>query len=379
MKEKYFMLALSTISGLGSVRMNKLIRFFGDARSIWNADENDLRKVSGIGSLAKKIVKQRLNINIKKLVEVLKEKDINYITLNDEKYPENLKNIYDPPPVLFYKGVLNFDYPAVSIIGSRRSTTYGRKTAERLAYELSERGITIISGMARGIDTQAHLGALKAKGRTFAVLGSGLDVIYPPENKELFQEIQENGLVLSEYPPGVDPLPGNFPQRNRIISGLSRGILVIEAARRSGSLITANLALEQGRELFALPGNINRPQSQGTNKLIRDGAVMVTSVDDIVEELYLYKNSETNKTANKTGNDKKLKTHYPELSVKEQKIINLFQNETELTIEQIIDLSNEKAGKINTILLKLELKGIISRSAGKKYSFLGLQSLLKPL
>lgn len=373
------MLALSTISGLGSVRMNKLIRFFGDARSIWNADENDLRKVSGIGSLAKKIVKQRLNINIKKLVEVLKEKDINYITLNDEKYPENLKNIYDPPPVLFYKGVLNFDYPAVSIIGSRRSTTYGRKTAERLAYELSERGITIISGMARGIDTQAHLGALKAKGRTFAVLGSGLDVIYPPENKELFQEIQENGLVLSEYPPGVDPLPGNFPQRNRIISGLSRGILVIEAARRSGSLITANLALEQGRELFALPGNINRPQSQGTNKLIRDGAVMVTSVDDIVEELYLYKNSETNKTANKTGNDKKLKTHYPELSVKEQKIINLFQNETELTIEQIIDLSNEKAGKINTILLKLELKGIISRSAGKKYSFLGLQSLLKPL
>ncbi|MFP4017525.1 MAG: DNA-processing protein DprA, partial [Halanaerobiales bacterium] len=273
-------------------------------------------------------------------------------------------------------------FPAVSIIGSRRCTTYGKKTAEKIAYQLANRGITVISGMARGIDTRAHIGALKAKGRTIAVLGSGLDIVYPSENKDLFEEIQKNATVISEYPPGVEPLAGNFPQRNRIISGLSLGVLVIEAASRSGSLITANLALEQGREVFAIPGNIDRPQSRGTNDLIKKGAKMVTGVEDILEELYLYKDSDQ-RDSNSVGGDivpaDKERLIYPQLNDEERDILELFQNEVDLTIERLIQLTDKSPSKLNTILLKLELKGIISRGAGKKYSFMGLQSLLKPL
>lgn len=379
MKEKYCWLALSTISGLGSVRMNKLINYFSDAYSIWHASEAQLKKVNGIGSVAQKIAKQRGKFDIDRLLNSLNKNKIEYITLFDKKYPDYLKNIYDPPPVLFYKGVLNFDFPAISIIGSRRCTTYGRKIAEKMAYRLANRGITVISGMARGIDTCGHIGALKAKGRTIAVLGSGLDIVYPPENRDLFEQIQKNGVVMSEYPPGVKPLSGNFPQRNRIISGLSIGVLVVEAASRSGSLITANLALEQGREVFAIPGNIDRPQSKGTNNLILNGAKMVTKVEDIIEEIYLYKSSnENNNNDNKDGK-KELKLHYPELNIEEKEVLKLFQKEIDLSIDQLIQLTDKSPASINTILLKLELKGIISRGAGKKYSFMGLQSLLKPI
>lgn len=377
MKEKHCWLALSTISGLGSVRLNKLIRHFSNATNIWNAKENELKKVNGIGSITKKIINQRENFNLDNLLNKLHKSNIKYITLVEDKYPENLKNIYDPPPVLFYKGELNFDFPAISIIGSRRCTTYGKKTAEKMAYRLAERGITVISGMARGIDTRGHIGALKARGRTIAVLGSGLDVIYPPENKDVFEQIQSNGMVISEYPPGVEPLPGNFPQRNRIISGLSRGVLVVEAAARSGSLITANLALEQGRDVFAIPGNIDRPQSKGTNDLIKKGAKIVTKVEDIIEELYLYKS--LNEDIDDSKNKKKFKANYPQLNDDEREIMELFQKEINLSVEQLIRHTGKGAASINVILLKLELKGIISRDAGKKYSFLGLQSLLKPL
>ncbi|MFP4660991.1 MAG: DNA-processing protein DprA [Halanaerobiales bacterium] len=391
LKEEYYWLGLSTISGLGSVRINKLLSHFSSVSRIWQANEGELKQVSGIGKLAKKIVEQREGFDIDKLLNQLSKDNINYITVLDEEYPEKLKNIYDPPPVLFYKGELNFAFPAVSIIGSRRCTTYGKKTAEKIAYQLANRGITVISGMARGIDTRGHIGALKAKGRTIAVLGSGLDIIYPPENKELFEQIQKNGTVLSEYPPGVEPLAGNFPQRNRIISGLSIGVLVIEAASRSGSLITANLALEQGRDVFAIPGNIDRPQSKGTNDLIKKGAKMVTGVEDIVEELYLYKNigqleskADGNKKqgidilVNKKENNR-IKSNYPELNDEEREVLEVFQKEVDLTLEQLIKLTDKSPARMNTILLKLELKGIISRSAGKKYSFMGLQSLLKPL
>ncbi len=379
MEENHCCLALSTISGLGPIRINKLLNYFTNASSIWSASESNLQKVSGIGSLAKKIVKQREKFDIDKLLNNLRMNKIEYITLFDKKYPDSLKNIYDPPPVLFYKGKLNFDYPAISIIGSRRCTTYGKKVAEKMAYRLANRGITVISGMARGIDTRGHIGALKAKGRTIAVLGSGLDIVYPSENKDLFEEIQKQGIVLSEYPPGVQPLSGNFPQRNRIISGLSIGVLVVEAANRSGSLITANMALEQGREVFAIPGNIDRPQSKGTNKLIINGAKMVTKVEDIIEEIYLYKSSNEKNRNNKKDSNKELKQCYPELNTEEKEVLNLFEKEVDLTIEQLIKLTDKSPASINTILLKLELKGIISRGAGKKYSFMGLQSLLKPI
>ncbi|MDI3546610.1 MAG: processing protein [Halanaerobiales bacterium] len=371
MDNRYYWLALSMIEGLGPIRLSKLIQYFGDPFSIWQASERELARVHGIGGLAKGIVEQRQRINIDKLLTRLKREEIEFITLADESYPAILKNIYDPPPVLFYKGNFIVGENAVAIVGSRRSTGYGRKIAEKLAYELASRGITVISGMARGIDTHGHLGALKAKGRTIAVLGSGLDIIYPPENKELFYEIQKRGMVLSEFPPGVEPVPGNFPQRNRIISGLSLGVVVIEASSRSGSLITAGLALEQGRELFAVPGNINRPQSRGTNDLIKKGAKMVTNIDDILEELFFFQNP--------AGDRSGRRLTFPELTGEEQELIEILQEEGELHINKIIELSGKKASQVNTILLKLELKGLVSREAGKKYSFLGLQNLLKPL
>lgn len=375
MFEEYYWLGLSMIEGLGSIRINKLLTYFGDAFSIWKASKRELAAVSGIGSLAKKIVKQRENINIDSLINDLRNKKIGYITLLDKNYPEILKNIYDPPPVLFYKGHFKKSESCIAIVGSRRSTKYGRKIAEKLGYELAQRGITIISGMARGIDTHGHLGALKARGRTIAVLGSGLDYIYPSENRKLFTEIQEQGLVLSEYPPGVKPLPGNFPQRNRIISGLSMGVIVVEAASRSGSLITAELALEQGRDLFAVPGNIDRPRSKGTNNLIKKGAVPVTRVDDILNEIYLYQ--ESGKGNN--NQNQPTRTIYPDLNNEEKEIVDLFEKETEIYIDRIIELSGKNPGIVNTILLKLELKGIVSRGPGKKYSYMGLQNLLKPL
>lgn len=376
--DRYYCLGLSTIKGLGPIRMNKLINYFGDPLSIWEADKRELEYIIDSPVLARKIVQERESMDIPSLVKKIAEKKIEFITLFDKEYPALLKNISDPPPVLYYKGKLIFNYPAISIVGARRCTNYGKKIGERIGCELAERGITVISGLARGIDTYGHIGALKGGGRTIAVLGCGLDIIYPPENKKLYYEIQENGTIVSEYPPGTEPLRGNFPQRNRIISGLSLGVLVIEAARRSGSLITAEIALEQGRKLFAIPGNIDRPQSKGTNELIKDGAKMVIKVEDIIEELFLNKNStELFKGNNQVENS--LKPQFPELTNEEKEVIKLFENEIELTVDEIIRLTDKRPELINTVLLKLELKGIISRGAGKKYSFMGLQSLLKSI
>ncbi|QTL98437.1 DNA-protecting protein DprA [Iocasia frigidifontis] len=368
MEERNCCLGLSIIKGLGSIRIAKLLKHFGSPLRVWQADERELAVVEGIGSLAAEIVKQRDKIKFEKVLQRIRSLNINFITINDQAYPVSLKNIYDPPPVLFYKGEYILDESCVAIVGSRKSTSYGRKIAEKMGYELAQKGITVVSGMARGIDTHGHLGSLKAKGKTIAVLGSGLDIIYPPENNELFNEIQHRGMVISEFPPGTKPLSGNFPQRNRIISGLSKGVLVVEASSRSGSLITASLALEQGRELFAIPGNINRTQSEGTNKLIKEGAKLVSSVNDILEELFIYSEiEEHNQTA------------YPELSADEEDVVKILQEEAELDINQLIEMTEKSPAVINTILLKLELKGIISREAGNKYIFLGLQNLLKPL
>ena len=365
-----YWLALTLIKGLGSIRLSKLLQHFGEPALIWSAEQQSLATVSGIGaSLASSIVRQREKVNIVQLKERLLHGGINYFTIMDRQYPEILKNMYDPPPVLFYKGIINFENPAVAIVGSRRSTGYGCSIAARLAYELAERGVSVVSGLARGIDTCGHLGALKAKGYTIAVLGSGLDQIYPAENRKLLREIVAKGLVLSEYPPGTEPLPGNFPQRNRIISGLSRGVVVVEASRQSGSLITADLALEQGREIFAVPGNINRPQSQGCNNLIKKGAKMVTAVDDILEELFL--DLDFAQPAKRIS--------YPQLSDREEVVVQLLQEEGEMNVDQIIQRSHFTVAQVNTILLKLELKGLVKREAGKKYLFLGLQNLLKPL
>lgn len=210
------------------------------------------------------------------------------ISISDKDYPARLKNIYSPPVDLYIKGeFLPEDEIAVALVGSRKASQYGLELSEKLAYDLATRGITVVSGLARGIDSAAHRGALKAKGRTIAVFGCGIDYIYPPENKLLAEQIQERGALISEFPDKLSPKPYNFPRRNRIISGLSLGVVVIEAARTSGALITANFALEQGREVFAVPGKVNSDTSEGVHRLLKEGAKLVETVDDIIEELNL--------------------------------------------------------------------------------------------
>ncbi len=370
-KRKYW-LGLTRIKGLGPIRIIRLLRKFNNPQSIWRATEKELRRVKGIGNLALKIIKQRKEIKIEQIIDKINKCSIKYIVLTDKKYPKLLKEIYDPPPVLFYKGNISSINPAIAIVGSRKSTSYGRKIAKKLSYQLVQRGITVISGMARGIDSCGHFGALQAEGKTVAVMGAGLDYIYPPENRDLFYKIVDRGLVVSEFPPGVEPVAGNFPRRNRIISGLCLGVVVIEASKSSGSLITANLALEQGREVFAVPGNIDRKGSKGTNDLIKNGAKIVTNIDDVTEELFLYKDVEENKK------QKNEKNHY-QLTENEELILKILKEESNFHINGIIEESGLGAGKVNNLLLKLELKGLVNRDPGKKYSFKGLQNLLKPL
>lgn len=257
---------------------------------------------------------------------------------------------------------------SISIVGSRKATSYGLEAGEELAYQLSMLGITITSGMARGIDSSAHKGALKAKGRTIAVLGCGHDIIYPPENKALIEEIIKSGAVISEYLPGTKPMAMNFPARNRIISGISLGVVVIEAAENSGSLITANFALEQGREVFALPGNINRINSKGTNKLIKEGAKLTTCIEDILEELEIYNLIDNKKIdgidEDNIDNEIFDQKYYRGLDNEERRMIQCLKYEP-LHVDYLANMTGYSIKHINSILTMLELKGVIEQMPGK--------------
>ena len=282
--------------------------------------------------------------------------------MEDELYPAYLKNIYDPPLVLYMKGTIQEEEKYLAVVGSRRATSYGLDMAKKISRELAECGITVVSGMARGVDSFAHMGALEVKGRTIAVLGCGLDIVYPYENKKLMENIIESGACLSEYLPGTTPVPGNFPARNRIISGISLGVVVIEAGERSGSLITANFALEQGREVFALPGNVNSIKSTGTNKLIKEGAKIVTGIDDILEELNIYFIEENTKVSfNKNLQDERILRG---LDNDEKKVVECLKLES-MHIDNIARKTGFGIQLVNSILVMLELKGVVEQLPGK--------------
>lgn len=283
------------------------------------------------------------------------DKNIKETPLSDVFYPKNLKNIYDPPDPLYVKGrIVPGDDIAVAIVGSRKASLYGLKTCEKLAYELAGMGVTIVSGLARGIDSAAHRGALKAGGRTIAVFGCGLDYIYPSENKKLAEEIEQNGALVSEFPAGAMPLPYNFPKRNRIISGLSLGVVVVEASKDSGALITADFALEQGREVFAVPGKIDASTSTGTHRLIKEGAKLVEGADDILEELNLKSTVQSSPMPN-AGIDEY-----------EQKIYSILSDEPKY-IDEITKEANLVSSEVCDILLRLQLKKLIKELPGKRY------------
>ena len=278
---------LASVEDLGPVKKFALLNKFETAKRIYNATEKEILKVDGMSD---KIVQNMQKAKDAKLLEkyekyILKN-DIKIINISDDNYPAKLKNIYAPPITIFAKGDISLlSSKAIAIVGSREPSKYGIYVAEKFSKELSKEGITIVSGLARGIDTFAHVGALSSFGKTIAVLGSGIDVVYPKENAKYYKEISEKGLIISEYIVGTAPESKNFPQRNRIISGLSDGVLVVEARKNSGTMITTDFALEQGKELYVIPGNITSNLSAGTNNLIKEGAKLVTDVCEILEDL----------------------------------------------------------------------------------------------
>lgn len=286
-KESRYWVGFSLIPGIGPIRFNQLHARFRNLSEAWKAGPEDLRQAGLDGGTVQSVVASRPQIDLDAEMEKLDRANVQAIISVDGRYPKRLKEVYDFPPVLYVKGTLFPDEECISIVGTRRATNYGRQVTEEISTALVKNKITIASGLARGIDTVAHKSALAADGRTVAVFACGLDKIYPPENAELARRIPAQGSLVSEYPLGTKPRPDYFPRRNRIMSGLSLGVLVVEAGETSGAMITAQLALEQNREVFAVPGSILSPASVGTNKLIQEGAKLVRDYSDILQELNL--------------------------------------------------------------------------------------------
>ena len=284
-EEKLYWIWLSLIPNLGIKRKQILLARYKSPKKIYNASKEELLKINGLGEkLVETILDLKIRKNVNNHLKYLKENDIDIIPITDNKYPKILKEIYDPPISLYIKGnkeILN--EKSIAIVGCRDATSYGKKVAKYFSYNLSKKGINIVSGLARGIDSYSHIGCIVANnGKTIAVLGNGLDIVYPKENKYLMQEIiRRGGAIISEYPLGTKPEKRNFPARNRIISGISDGVIVVEAKEKSGTLITVDFALEQGRDVYVVPGNIDSINSVGTNDLIKQGAKIVTTYKDI--------------------------------------------------------------------------------------------------
>lgn len=354
-KDLRYWLGLNCIPKIGKAVYKSLINRFGSPENVFKASIEELLEVEGLkkeSALAVKRFKEWEEIE--KEISLIQKHNVSIVTIKDNNFPKNLLTINDPPPYLYVKGnILEQDNLAVAVVGTRTPSHYGVTTAERLARELAEAGVTVVSGLARGIDSAAHRGALSGKGRTIAVLGCGIDIVYPQENKKLFGEIAENGAVISEYPMGMPPIPQNFPMRNRIISGLSLGVLVAEASLKSGSLITARLALDYGRDVFALPGAITSERSKGTNKLIKDGAKLIECTEDILDELPV-----------KRGVRKESIAENRDLLPEEEGILNLLDG-APLLIDTIIQETGLSVSKINAILLDMEIKGLVGQEPGK--------------
>ncbi|OGY30067.1 MAG: DNA protecting protein DprA [Candidatus Woykebacteria bacterium RIFCSPLOWO2_01_FULL_43_14] len=284
-EELKYLVAISSISGIGSARLKVLIDVLKNPSDIWKATERDINELLG-PKIASQFLQGRSQIDPDSFFSKIQQSNVSIITAWDDLYPALLKEISDPPPILYYKGDLRcITKKSIAIVGTRLPTSYGREVTEHFARELTQHGFCIVSGLARGVDSLAHTTTLENNGITIAVLGGGLNCVYPAENKGLSDRVAQSGVLLSEFPPDFPPNPGTFPARNRIISGLSKGVLITEAAEDSGSLITADCALEQNREVFAVPGPVFSKQSQGTAKVIKQGGKMVTAVQDILDEL----------------------------------------------------------------------------------------------
>lgn len=337
----------------------RLVKRLGSPQKAWFASESELISEGGLKpETAAQLVKQRAALELENELARLEENQITYLLYHEPAYPELLRPIFDPPPGIFVRGaLLPEDNLAVSIVGSRQPTPYGLAVSEKLGRELAQAGITVISGMARGIDTAAHKGALQAGGRTIGVLGCGVDVIYPRENHRLYTQIISAGAVISEFPCGSPPEAWHFPVRNRLISGLARALVVVEAREKSGALITADLALEQGREVMAVPGNITSDLSRGTNNLIKQGACLVEGGKDILEEIGL----------GTLFNLPAAPAVHLALTPEEDKVYQLLSYEL-VSLDELIEKTRLATPQVLSALMFLELKGFVKQFPGKFYT-----------
>ncbi len=354
-----FWVGLSRVPGIGPARTRRLLDCFGSAEAAWCATRADLLASGLDHKSTEALIETRRTLDLHAEMRRLEKAGVQVLTWESEHYPVRLREVDDAPPVLYVRGELSpADSWAVAVVGTRRATAYGREATARLAGGLAEKGITIVSGLARGIDSIAHRSALESGGRTIAVLGSGPDIIYPPENSMLVRQMLDEGtgVVLSEYPPGADPEPMNFPPRNRIISGLSLGVLVVEADMKSGALITVGFALDQGRDVFAVPGPITARMSEGTNDLIKRGAKCVTCVEDVLEELGVQTVTEHVEAARTLPADPV-----------ERMVLDLLQ-ECPLHVDELTNRMGLPASTVSAVLTMMELKGMVRNLGGMQYS-----------
>jgi DNA processing protein len=358
--------ALNMLPTMGPVRLRNLLAVFETPERILSATRDQLRRVEGIGNeVADQISNWQSMVDLPAELQRIREFGAAVITQESPEYPRSLREIHSPPIVLYVWGeIQERDHHAIGVIGARRTTHYGMESAKKLSYQLAYAGLTIISGLARGIDTAAHHGAIAAKGRTIAVIGSGLQEIYPPENRALAEKIHNgNGAIVSEFSMQIPPDRQTFPMRNRIISGWSNGILVVEAGLNSGALITASQAIEQGRSVYAVPGHINAPSAMGSNRLIQQGAKLVMSADDILDDLQILL-PEAKAIATAAARP------LPELSPDERRVYDAIES-AETPIDQIAAKCDLPIGTVSSTLLRLELKRLVKQLPGKYFVKLG--------
>jgi DNA processing protein len=353
---RLYWIGFNLVKGIGAVRFKALLDFFGDPAVAWHAPADALAAAGLSPKIIENLNQVRAGVNLEKVWERMQAQGITCLTWEDEHYPHHLKDIDQPPPVIYVRGeLIPEDDWAVAVVGTRKNTSYGRQVTEEIASFLAQNGVTVVSGLARGIDAIAHQAALKAGGRSIAVLGSGVDYIYPPENRRLAEEMTAHGALISDYAPGTSPDGGNFPPRNRIISGLSMAVVVVEAGITSGALITATFAVEQGRDVFAVPGSILAQQSKGTNRLIRDGAQPLLEAEEILEALNLTQITEHRAARQTLPTDPTEKQIFGVLG-SEPVHVDEVRLQTNLPIEQV-----------SATLAMMELKGLVRQVGGMHY------------
>lgn len=355
--DKRYWVGFNMVKGIGAVRLQSLIDHFGDLSIAWQAPMDALQAAGLSQKTAERVTQVRAHLDLEKILAGFASQGIEILTWDDATYPLRLKNIDQPPPVLYFRGTLiSEDAWAVAIVGTRRISAYGRQVAEELASTLAANGVTVVSGLARGVDASAHQAAVKSGGRTIAVLGCGVDRIYPPEHVQLAGKIISRGALVSDYAPGTPPDASNFPPRNRIISGMALATVIVEAGDSSGALITAQFAVDQGREVFAVPGNIYALQSKGTNKLIAQGARPLLSARDLLESLNMTRIIQQREVRKVLSTTDDVETKLLDILGHEPLHVDEIRNQTDIPIE-----------RVSATLVMMELKGLVKQVGGNNY------------